>query len=448
MATQTQRRRAIHALVFTAVAAFAALRGLGAEPPGITPRVTVTSQSGQFIVYGVDASFPKVSRVIRPVGDNPLVELRPDLAAVTCERVRRAVNLRLGFRDLPGTKVHVRLRPRRKTEGPLSIELTPFSSGWQMTLDTPDSVEWKRLVRALVEVTLLDHAGAMGKAVRAPTVPLWLSEGMDALLEAEFGKDLVVESQTALHHADRRGNPLAPSIAVLAGAELMTFGELSLAGDAELAEESAYKRFRASSAVLTSLLLESDEGRAFLRDFLGRAPNYLNWQLAFLSAGNRRFNSLLEVERWWAVAGDEVVSREPSTQWPRDRVVRELWNAATESADVRDTTNSPAVRRTYRLSEVIDLWPYGEQRNVLEQKAAQLRVLAAHTPPDLFGIVTDYFQALASYVDSRDNTGKKPDGRMTYEGRAKISASVAKRRLADLERRLAAAAPPPAVASK
>lgn len=411
------------------------------QPP--RAKVGSVSQSGQFIIHGVGYELPKAAPGFRPVGGGQLVELRPELLAVTCERVRKVVNLRLGYSDRAGTKVHVFLHERRPAEGRLDIELLPYGDGWQMSLRAPASVEWPRLLRALVEIVLLDHACAGGRAAQAPVLPLWLPEGLDALIEAEFGRDLVVESQTTLNRTQLRGDPLEPARKALAGGNPMSFSELSNINEAELSNTLTFDRFRATSTLLVSTLLSNRDGQGFSRGFLSRLSGVLNWQTAFLAASEGRFATLLDVERWWAVTAADSLSHDPALLWPRDRVVRELWEVATEAADVRSATNAPAQRRTYLLSELVDAWPFGEQRPVLERKAAQLRVLSSHTPAGLFPLVAEYYRTVAGYLDEREAAGRNPESRMVLEGRAPMVAAVFRRRLSDLERRLQRAAPPP-----
>ena len=90
------------------------IAGGRAAPPGVTigsGRVTAVSQSGQFVIVGPAPSPGVKGQRLAPVGDKPQVPIHPDLLAVTCERVRRAVNLRLGAPDRAGLPVHFELRP-------------------------------------------------------------------------------------------------------------------------------------------------------------------------------------------------------------------------------------------------------------------------------------------------------------------------------------------------
>ena len=214
--------------------------------------------------------------------------------------------------------VHLHLRRPRRVEGQLTIVPTAIREGWQYRIDVPEQVEWRRLVRAIVEVVLIDLANHDLRRTDCVRPPLWLAEGLDSLLVTASGRDLVLEPQTTLNRNARRPDPLAPVRATLAGRDPSSFSDLSLPDPAALADPERFAYFRASATLLVFELLRDDEGRTLARDFLHQLPYHLNWQTAFLRASNGRFQTLLDAEKWWAVGAADVLSRDPSLLWPRD----------------------------------------------------------------------------------------------------------------------------------
>lgn len=404
--------------------------------------VTATSRSGQFIIHGRETYLPPSGGSLRPVEDNELVALRPEVLAVTCERLRTVLNRQLGADDRGGSRVHLYLRRRHATEGRLNIVPQSIREGWQYHLELPDSLEWSRLVRVLVEVVLLEQANRGNAADNCVQPPLWLTEGLTELLMNEYGRDLVLESQTTLNRSARRPDPLAPVRAVLAGRNPLGFTDLGLIGPEQLSDADRFAFFRASSALLVAELLQDRTDAALLRAFIQQLSQHLNWQTAFLRASDGRFKTLLEVEKWWAVSSANVLSHDPALLWPRARVLSELRLILTETADVRSATNSPSARQTLTLAEVVQTWEFDAQRDVIRRKANQLQLLSIHTPKDLFPLVSECYRTLDTYLSTREGGGKDGDRRMDLALRVKVLAKSTARKLEELDRTAAAAARP------
>jgi hypothetical protein len=402
--------------------------------------VTATSRSGQFIIHGRESLPPPSGGRLRPVTDDEQISLRPEVLAVTCERIRTLINQRFGAEDRAGSRVHLYLRRRHAVEGRLNIVPQAIREGWQYHLELPDNVEWSRLVRALVEVVLLDQVNRGNATDNCVQPPFWLSEGLTELLLNEFGRDLVLESQTTLNRSARRPDPLAPVRAVLAGHNPIGFSDLGLVGLEQLTDPGRFAFFRASAALLVAELLQDRAGTALLRAFLQQMPRHLNWQTAFLRASNGRFKTLLDVEKWWAVSAANVLSHDPALLWPRTRVLAELRLILSETADVRTSTNSPSARRTVALSEVVRTWEFGAQRDVLRRKVNQLQLLSMHTPRDLMPLVSQCYHTLDSYLDTRSGGGRDGDGRMDFALRARMLGKATAQKLDELDRAVAAAA--------
>jgi hypothetical protein len=102
----------------------------------------------------------------------------------------------------------------------------------------------------------------------------------------------------------------------------------------------------------------------------------LNWQTALLKTYPSDFQSLLDVEKWWAVTSVAFDAQNASRFITPETLDRHLRSILQETVEVARSTNSPLGRRVLRLSETIEQWPFAAQVPVLERKMIQLRYLS------------------------------------------------------------------------
>ncbi len=413
----------------------------GAPPPGVLPKaiapVTARSLSGQFIVYGDSAPAMAPGSIPKLDASDEKVPLKADWLAISAERVKGAVLRELGASDHWRGRIHLYLRPRRELgNNPIRIVPVPFRDGWQYRVDIPDEVEWQRLVRALVEAVLLEASNR--EAVdRAAQPPLWLSEGIAGIVASLYGRDLVPQGQTFVSHSERRPNVVSLAQARLGGGGPMLFGELSFPSDETVRDPRAWARYQGSAMLLVHELLADDAGKAAMRDTMRRLPGVLNWQTAFLQAHSRRFLTLLEVEKWWAVNGSYLLSRDAALVWQPEIAGAHLASLMHEPAELPGSTDGPAVRGDVPLSRIVLEWDFEAQRPVIGRKIAQLRHMYQVAPAGLVSLVMDYHQVLSSYMDARQGVTADPLRRAELEPRGRLAARQAARRLDELDARLA-----------
>lgn len=366
------------------------------------------------------------------------MSLRPDLLAVTAERVKDAVDRRLDIQDQWRSRIYIQMWDANRLEGRLSIRAEAGRDGWQFSVPVPDRIEWPRLVRTLVEVVLLERANRNNAGSECAMVPLWLTEGLYQLILAEEGRDLVAESATVLNRSRLKPDSLAPARARLRGRELMPFSELSLLTFDQLTDPDRFQEFQATATLLTHEFVRTESGREVLRRFLAEIPQCLNWQTALLRASKGGFQSLLDVEKWWAVSATDTLATDPSQRWPRDRILDRLEELRFETTEVRADTNSPAAPQVVPLTEVLVKWDYEIQREVLNRKVAQWRMLSMRATPELVSLCGEYAQVVYDYVRTRDRAGLGPTVRGGLETRGNLLASSTARRVGELDRRLEA----------
>jgi hypothetical protein len=419
------------ALVLAAFPGRAQAPAVGAAP------VVAKSVSGQFIVHGLDVVLPKPGREIRPVGNDPVIELRPDLLTVSCERIKRAVLTRLDLKDGWHGKIHLHLHRQPAIERPVAIRPRVFRDGWQFHVALPDKIEWTRLVRAVTEVVLLEIANRDNGSTVCAQPPLWLAEGMDALIIGEHGRKLTIESQTSLNRSSRRPDPLRDIRAALAGQEPAGFSDLTLATVEQLVNPAEFARFRANAALLVHALT-AETRRQRTVEFLRNLSAALNWQTPFLHAHRAEIANLLEAEKWWAVTATHELAQDPALFWPPGQVVARLEEILRESAAVR--AGGATATETLPLAKVITDWEFAAQRPVLERKLAQLQLLLMRTPPEpapLRPLITDCFRTLDRYLAERGGANAGNIGRGDVADRTKVLLRTTARRVETLSRQAA-----------
>lgn len=407
-------------------------------PGGVVPPPTARSLSGQFVVSGGQVAEGRVGIIPELSANWEKLELQPQWLAVAAERVKRAVLARFDSADRWRGKIHIEIKTGRDMRTvPIRIVPVLMPGGWNYRMDVPEEVEWKRLVRALVEVVLLEAANReAGDRVGLP--PLWLNEGMTGLVLAENGRDLVIEGHTAVLRNERRPGALEEVRRVLSGRPPLLIGDLSFPPDALATDPAGWTHYQASASLLVHELMLDGEGIAAMGRFLQFMPRYLNWQTAFLGAHGTRFLSLLEVEKWWAVNATHVLSRDPALIWSREASLTHLNGLLLENATIR-TDGRADQRQVVSLSEVVLKWDVAVQREVLNRKREQLRELYQHAPGDLLPLVTEFNQVLAEYMDDRYRMESGGLRRSELEPRARVVAGKAARRLKAIETRVKAA---------
>lgn len=435
-----------------------ALPGRAQLPEVLKSRKTLTSLSHQFVIHaeldpntGVplqampEETFhlnmgtgPRLTLFsMRESGSTNIIEIDPKALAVTCERVKKAVLGELELNDQWRGNVHVFVAPANRPRQPVEIVPTRYGDGWHYKVALPARCDWVRLVRGLVEVILLEIAN---RDTRPQLVqpPLWLTEGLSGLLVAEHGRTLVTEPNAYIVVSGRKAERLNLARQLFREISPATFNELSWPDSQKLADPDAWNRFQAASQLFTQELLNEPDGRKGLQDFLRVMPQNLNWQTSFLRAFHPRFLTLLDVERWWAVAIADFQSRDPSLQWSRERVARQLDIVIHEATEVRTGTNGPVTRKELPLSQLVANWEFSDQREVLARKANQLQLLHVHAPPNLRPLIADYFRTLDAYVRDRQPQGGGKDGRGDLTMRKRLLARETSKRLAELETRIEA----------
>ena len=403
----TDRRYKTVKTIATILSSLMAFSAGAASPTG--PVRTVSSSTGQFIVRG-----PSIS----PVGTNSpgaeagLIELSPDILAISGERIKQAFLRELTLGDLWRGRIHLEISPVLSTNQAPIIVAKPYTDGWQYQMELPRWIEKPKLVRGLVQVLLLEIANR-NAGLRSAEVPLWLSEGLAQHLIQSSPVDLILQppqwnlNRVNISWQTRQGvrrDPLRDAHERLQSHAALTFARLSDALPDPVPEQT-WKTFQASAQLFVSQLLLLPAGRATLVEMLYELPYYLNWQSAFLNAYRAQFLSLLDVEKWWAVVLVHFTGQDPTQAWSMPVALQKLDETLHPPVLVSTDRKDMPQRAKLSIQQIITDWDYLRQRITLKGVTSQLLIVRFKTPPELLSLVDDYRATIENYLSKRDQAG-------------------------------------------
>ena len=260
----TDRRYKTVKTIATILSSLMAFSAGAASPTG--PVRTVSSSTGQFIVRG--PSLPPVG-TNSPGAEAGLIELSPDILAISGERIKQALLRELTLGDLWRGRIHLEISPVLSTDQAPIIVAKPYTDGWQYQMELPRWIEKPKLVRGLVQVLLLEIANR-NAGLRSAEIPLWLSEGVAQELVNGSEVDLVVPHPQRnfnlvnlswqARQAARR-DPLGEARGRLQTHAALSFTKLG-DGLPNSAPDETWKTFQASTLLFVRELLGLPGGRA------------------------------------------------------------------------------------------------------------------------------------------------------------------------------------------
>ena len=424
-----------------------ALRGLAGTQPVNPDLVSARSYSGQFIAYARRSVAPP-SGVLALATNQHFVQLEPNLATVSCERIKQELFRELGATPSWRGNIYVVLYPARGVDDTITVTAERAKDRWQYQVDFPNVVERSRYVRVMVQVVLLEMANRTAQA-HATELPLWLVEGFAQLLMASNEMEIILPPPRATLNGlsfsstlvnSRKETLLQQAQNKLRGRPPLTFENLSWPPNEELSGESG-DLYRGSAQLFVGELLRLPEGRACLRTMLAQLPRYYNWQFAFLQAFHASFERPLDVEKWWALALVRAGVRDLTQTWTPEESWQKLDEAIHSAVQVRTGANELPLHAEANLQTVIREWDSVRQTQAINNTLRELGLLRLRIAQEFVGLAQDYSQTLETYLQQRDRGGSiLPFTRKTSRRRA-IEAAV--QRLDALDTRRAALRPAP-----
>lgn len=399
-----------------------------------TNDVTARSATQQFIIHGKRL----LNRSVAPLSGNGqnLIRLDPALLAVTCERIKSGVLRELDAPDQWQGKIHVTIQNNSDPRRPIDIRTEHFSNGWQYHIYVPESVTPERLIRGITEVVLLEMANREGQP-RLAELPLWLSEGFTGLLLSHGGVDLVLRPESRTTRREMPGDPYRGVREYLAHHPALTITQLGLP-TTDLLNGESWETFQASSQWLVIELLRMPEGRVRLQLFLSLLPRNLNWQLGFLAAFNPQFNSLLDLEKWWAMCLLNTQGRVQWQGWSRQISWDKLYAIIHLPAQERPKPGATPSWSEVTLQQVIEWWDFQNQKPILSSVLQKLQLLRMNSSPQIIPLIQEYQETLSNYLESRSKAGYEGEGRGRQTFNANLLTKNVIKRLNGLDAQLEA----------
>ncbi len=382
-------------------------------PGGFGP---AQSSSGQFVVRASEtAALPPPLAVL--AANTNYILLEPAVLAVSCERIKQKLWLKLGATAPWRGRIYLNLHPARSADEWVTVVSENFGDGWRYRLEMPNLLERNRFMRALVQVLLLEMSNR-GANARQAEIPAWLAEGLSRELRAGSERELLLTPPlwngrglaiSPLLLSDARwSNPLERAQKELRAQPSLTFEELSWPGDGQLTGEAG-EIYRSSAQLLVNQLLGLKDGQACLRAMLEGLPRYYNWQLAFLAAFHADFQTPLDVEKWWALQTVQFTGRDLTQAWPRDESWRKLDEIIRSQVEVRTGNDELPLHTEASLQTILREWEGAQQIPLLQRKLLELDLLRPRAAIEMAPLVDDYRRAIQIYLQKRNPTGTVSD---------------------------------------
>lgn len=400
---------------------------------GIQQRVppVITSASRQFLVHSAQAQ--GISNYRIPGGrdlSKELIELTPQFLAVSCERIKTAILRLLDMQDRWRGRVRIGLFRSSTGLENARITSTFYNDGPQYNVLFPNRLYPEKLIKGMTQVILLEIANRE-IGVRAAEIPFWLVEGMTRHLMVSDELTLilqppppssgivlndnpriVVQPEVQLERIIVRQNPISEAAFLIKNQNAYSFTELSLLSAGDL-NRNQLLLYQASSQVFLHGLLEFNNGKAQLREFLRLLPHFWNWQSAFFQAFNSYFITALDVERWWAVTVTGVLNSNQYDVWSERESLNKLQEVLQVPVQIKEDNSSTPKKDNIPLRTAIEKWEPEMVSPLLRIKIQQLIALELNSSRRISpflaayrGLLEDYYRKIEdsfTWEASRNN---------------------------------------------
>ncbi|MDB6125182.1 MAG: hypothetical protein JWQ71_4175 [Pedosphaera sp.] len=367
-----------------------------------------SSVSRQFVIFEPSESdpFPRTSP------NANLVRLDPDLLAISCERIKKALLAELGLSDQWHAKINLQLHPFQTPDEAVVVTTVKFGNQWNYRVDLPDRMESSRFITAIVDVLLLEMADRAATA-RSAEIPAWLTQGMAQHLMLSSGMDLLLrppsemESGISIGRTDlsaQRVNPLTQAHTDLRNMTPLSLEQLSWPQEGQLNGEAG-EAYRNCAQVFVFELLRLKDGRICMRNFIAALPQHLNWQISFIKGFQSHFTNQRDLEKWWALRMVEFTGRDLSHAWPSAESFKKLDEVIRPPVEVRTAADQLPMRTEVTLQAIIRDWDFTRQAKILNTKLQQLALLRNQVSQEAVSLVDAYRKTVESYLKNRNKAG-------------------------------------------
>jgi hypothetical protein len=390
---------------------------------------TTLSQSRIFSVYE-----PRRAVITgKPV--KGAVVLEPELLAITADRVRAALIAQVPALGSGREKIFLHLMDQVQPEGVIGIVSTRFSDGWNYRLAIPPIVDETRLVRALVQVMLLEFSQRAGE--RQADLPDWVVEGLTQQMLHTIGPTLVV-GKASVGWEGSVADLSAGTRAILRTNTAPSFHDLTTLRRPPpgAAAEGFYE---ACAHLLTRSLLQLPNGRQRFAAFLQMLAVNWNWQTAFQRAFG--FQKMLDIEKWWALVTVEFTTRDQRQAWSPQASSQRLEELLNTRLQWRASKDAVPEVRMVNLKDLVREMDWNLQRAALTEKVNQLGYTALHLAPELGLVAMEYKKVLERYLRERERLARPMMQFAANAAQQKLATDTI-RRINGLDAKRKALAPP------
>jgi hypothetical protein len=390
---------------------------------------TIVSQSQQFAIY---RNGPPIITERVPEGS---VVVEPQFLAVTAERVKQALTAEIPALGSGGRRIHLYVMERASEDGVFGIVSTKFTDGWNYRVAVPPVANELRLMKALIQVLLLEYANRVGE--KGAELPPWITEGLSQELYYSVGPRLVVDRRSSGWEGSV-GDLRARARAIMRTNSPPSFNDLTtLAPPPPGAPAEAF--YQSCAHLLVHSLLQTPNGRKNFAAFLQLLPATWNWQTAFRSAYG--FQSMLDVEKWWTLATVEFTSRDQRQAYSKTASAQKLDDLLKTRVEIRAATNSLPEIRQLELTALLHENNWTLQRAAVVEKIQQLSLTVPLLFPEVAALAAEYGRTLETYLNKRDKD-VRPTLRMPIEVYRQTLVTEAVRRIEALDAKRRSLAPP------
>lgn len=367
----------------------------------------IRSSSGQFSI--VDRSGPPPPALPASSKAKGFFDLQPPFLAVSCERIKGALNSELGTPIQWQGKINLTISPARNSSDDYAINVERFRNAWRYQVNLPQRVEQTMFVRTVVQALLLELANRQATQ-RSAEVPFWLVEGLTQKLLNSRQRQLILEppefsirgvkiDPTMFERSDN--DWLENARRVLRDRPPMTLEELSWPHAEEFAGPNG-EAFRSSAQLFVTELLRLKGGRDRLRETIGGLASCYNWQTAFLKAFDTQFPNQLALEKWWALQVTYFVGRNPQQLWTSEESFRKLDEVLQTSVAIRRGSGDLPAHADVSLQAIIREWDTLRQLTTFRSKLRELELTRARVSPEFTPLTDDYLRVVNHYVKERE----------------------------------------------
>lgn len=384
------------------------------------PEVSVRSESGQFTATGPRTTIQR--RVFEVSEHNQLLKVHTSLLPMMSENVSKGVFSILKTEEPWKHRIILKVDPDLPPNSDIVVITYQVVKQHSYKVIVPEYVDRRKLTKALVNVTLKEYAHRDFQGTPCE-LPLWLLEGMTTLLTKTSTRPLVYEprslqdirrSPPQFGSGKLMGDALQSARDHLAQYQAMTFEQFDLRHDVILTPKE-WEHVAHCTHLFIDRLFALPGGPSKLSLFLKRLPHYYNWQIAFLNVWSTQFQSVLDVEKWWTLERIQFVEKDSRHRLSMLSAIEKLEQIVATPIQLRPLEPNTAPPPAYPLQIMLDVADYRQQQVALYEIISHLRHLHHQVPPDLSRLVTDYAEALATYMAKRDKErNKNSDDRRNF----------------------------------